>query len=155
MNEREIRRTITELVSAMGVDVDEVALVEDGSHPIFEVRTKDSALLIGNQGDRLKALNHVVKCIVECKFGSDAAKFLLDVNGYQRKHLGDIRNKALMLAERVRLFKYDVEMSPMNAYERMIVHATFAADPDVKTESHGEGKFRRVVIRYRDHDSGN
>lgn len=151
MRDHDIQRIITDLLSAMGMMIDGVAIVDDGSHPVFEVRTRDSALLIGNQGERLKDFNYLVKRIVERRLGrAEASRFLLDVNGYQRKHIGELRNRAKILAERARLFKYDVEMSPMNAYERMIVHATFADDPDIKTESLGEGKFRRVVIRYRD-----
>ncbi len=154
MNDHEVRRIIVDLLTVMGVDIEEVVVVGAEGQPVFEVRTKDSALLIGNQGERLKALNHLVKRIVERTLGrAEASRFLLDVNGYQRKHLGEIRNRARMLAERARLFKYDVEMSPMNAYERMVVHAVFADDPDIKTESLGEGKFRRIVIRYRERDN--
>ena len=40
-------------------------------------------------------------------------------------------------------------MHPMNAYERLIVHSAFTDDPDIETESHGEGKFRRVVLKYK------
>jgi predicted RNA-binding protein Jag len=88
----------------MGAYVDEVALVHDGSQRMFDIRTKDSALLIGNQGERLKDLNYVVKRIVERALShTEATQFLLDVNGYQRKHVGELRGKALMHAERVRV----------------------------------------------------
>ncbi len=153
MSDHDTQRIITDLLAVMGMDVDEVVVSNDGNQLLFDVRTKDSAILIGNQGERLKALNYLVKRIAERTLGRAAAHFLLDVNSYQRKHLAELRGRARMLAERARLFKYDVEMSPMNAYERMIVHATFANDPDIKTESHGEGKFRRVVIRYRERDN--
>ena len=53
-----------------------------------------------------------------------------------------------MMAERARSFQYDVELSPMSAYERLIVHTTLQGAPQVKTESQGEGRNRRVVIRY-------
>jgi len=39
-------------------------------------------------------------------------------------------------------------MSPMSPYERMIVHSIFTNVKDIKTESLGEGKGRRVVIKY-------
>jgi spoIIIJ-associated protein len=54
-----------------------------------------------------------------------------------------------MLAQRARLFKHDVEMSPMNPYERLVVHELFAEDPEIVTESAGEGKFRHIVLKYR------
>jgi spoIIIJ-associated protein len=53
-----------------------------------------------------------------------------------------------MMAERARSFQYDVELTPMNAYERLIVHTVLSDSPNVKTESSGEGRNRRVVIKY-------
>ena len=53
-----------------------------------------------------------------------------------------------MMAERARAFQYDVELTPMSAYERLIIHMTLADAPNVKTESLGEGRNRRVVIKY-------
>lgn len=146
-----VKGLIEGTLRAMGIDAEDVVFVDDGVQPLFDIQTRDSALLIGNQGESLKALNHVVKRLAERAVGArEASKFLLDVNSYQKKKLAELRSRARMLGERARLFRYDVEMSPMNAYERMIVHATFANDPDIVTESHGEGKFRRVVLRYRD-----
>jgi spoIIIJ-associated protein len=59
-----------------------------------------------------------------------------------------VRENARMLAQRARLFKHDVEMSPMTSYERLVVHELFAEDPEIKTESAGEGKFRHIVLKY-------
>ena len=41
-------------------------------------------------------------------------------------------------------------MDPMSSYERMIVHSFFAETPDIKTESKGEGRDRRVVIKFKE-----
>lgn len=132
----------------LSVDIEGIEVHEPDTHPRLVIRTPDSGILIGNRGETLRALQYLVKRIVEQKTGAgkDAPQFLLDVNGYQGKRLDEIRNHAGLLAERARMFHYDVEMSPMNAYERMIVHAMFAEDPEITTQSQGEGKFRRVVI---------
>ena len=74
--------------------------------------------------------------------------FLIDVNEFRAKQLKEIETKALMMAERARSFQYDVELTPMSAYERLIVHTTLQNSPNVKTESLGEGRSRRVVIKY-------
>ena len=58
-----------------------------------------------------------------------------------------------MLGERAKVFKYDVEMSPMNSYERRIIHSLFANDREISTESVGEGKVRRVVLKYTNNKS--
>jgi spoIIIJ-associated protein len=60
-----------------------------------------------------------------------------------------VRQNARPLAQRARLFKHDVEMAPMSAYERLVVHELFSEDPEIKTESAGEGKFRHIVLKYK------
>ncbi len=114
----------------------------------FMISTPDSAILIGEKGDRLMAINHLIKRMVEKHSGVAELSFLVDINDYQKKHIDEIRAKAGMLAERARYFKSSVEMDPMSSYERMIVHAEFTDVGDIATESTGYGKDRRVVIRY-------
>jgi predicted RNA-binding protein Jag len=84
----------------------------------------------------------------ETENDAEALHFLVDVNDYRSKQIKDLQTKAVMMAERARSFQYDVELSPMSAYERLIIHTTLADSPNVKTESQGEGRNRRVVIRY-------
>ena len=132
MHTEEIKSIIREFLERLTVAVEDVSVREEENPPLFHVTTKDSGVLIGINGDNLRALNVVVKKIVERRLGAEAAaQFFLDVNGYQSRHIAEVRSKVRMLAERARTFKYDVEMSPMNAYERMIVHATFTNDPDI------------------------
>jgi spoIIIJ-associated protein len=76
------------------------------------------------------------------------AVFIVDINNYQTKKLDEFKEGLNTSADRVRLFKEPVELSPMTSYERMIVHSTFSDDPEIKTESEGEGRFRRVVLKH-------
>ena len=121
-------------------------------------KAEDPRPLIGVHGDTVHALDYLVKKMVEKKMRpatlneapshEEAPHFLVDVNDYRTQQIKDLQTKALMMAERARSFQYDVEMSPMSAYERLIVHTTLQGAPNVKTESQGEGRGRRVVIRY-------
>ena len=70
------------------------------------------------------------------------------MNSYHKRRLEELRRDARLLGERARAFQHEVELSPMNAYERMIVHAAFSNDLQIVTESRGEGKFRHVVLKY-------
>ena len=74
--------------------------------------------------------------------------FIIDVGGHLEADLERIRGNARMLAQRARLFKHEVELDPMTAYERLVIHELFSDDPEIKTESRGEGKFRHIVLRY-------
>ena len=53
-----------------------------------------------------------------------------------------------MMAERARYFKSNIEVDPMSAFERRVVHEFLAGETDLKTESTGYGPTRRVVIKY-------
>ena len=138
---------ITNFLRRLNIIPDSIDIKEHKLHPIFSIRTKDSALLIGNQGETLRALNYIIKKIVEQGELKDT-RFLIDVNGYQERKLGELEKQAELLADRTRAFKHDVELNPMSAYERMVVHALFTHDPHIETSSTGEGRFRRVVLSY-------
>jgi len=126
-----------------------VDFIEYPENLFFSIHTTDGNILIGENGDRLRALNHVVHKIVEREAyaGSDDFKFFIDVNDYQKQKIEEIKDLARLSAQRVRYFKKEVEMRPMNAYERRIIHATLTEYPDISTQSTGAGDERRVVIK--------
>ena len=132
----------------MGIAVDGIETTDVAGHTLFTILTKDSGALIGTRGDTLSALNLLMKRVYEEKKGDDTFRFVVDVNGYHMKHIKALENQANMLAERARTFKYDIEMSPMSGYDRMIIHAALQESPNVYTESVGEGKMRHIVVRY-------
>lgn len=144
-----LKTLITEVLSALDVAVDTI-LVSEGSRVVVAITSPDPKRLIGPHGEHLRALNLVTRRLIEAKHGEGTANFLVDVNGYHEERMETVRSHARMLAQRARLFKHDVEMSPMSSYERLVIHELFAEDPEIKTESQGEGKFRHVVLKYRE-----
>lgn len=141
---------ISTLLSRLNITVDKVIPEEGSVHTLVAVETPDAKALIGPRGEHLRAFNYIARRIAEQQLGENAAQFLVDVNGYHKDHIAEIQQKARMLADRVRSLKTRTELSPMNAYERMIIHAMFSGDPQVGTLSEGEGKDRRVVLVYRE-----
>lgn len=149
-------KTLTDLLNAMGVASGGIVREEVAGQTILSIKAEDPKVLIGMHGDTVHALDYLVKKMVEKKTRPAEAQaphdevphFIVDVNDYRTKQIKDLQTKALMMAERARSFQYDVEMSPMSAYERLIVHTTLQGAPNVKTESQGERRDRRVVIRY-------
>lgn len=143
---------LKELLSALGASYSGIRREETAGQEIYSIQTDDPRTLIGSHGDTVHALDLLTKKIYEKRHsapeGGEAPLFLVDVNDYRGKQIKDLQAKALMMAERARSFQYDVELSPMTAYERLIVHSALASEPHVKTESQGEGRNRRVVIKY-------
>ncbi len=150
MNEETIQTIIQECLEKLCIEVERIEPITIAGHTLFNVTTPHAGFLLDQQGETLRALNTVVRRLVEKKIPEyDQRHFLIDINNVHKNHIIELQQKAQLLAERVRTFKTSAEMSPMNAYDRMIVHATFTEDPDVVTESEGDGKMRRVVLKYR------
>lgn len=143
-----LKKTVRPLIETLGAAISDMS-VGDGPRTVIAVTSPDSKQLIGPHGEHLRALNMLARRLVEAKLGEDAANFLIDVNGYQEAQLETVRQNARMLAQRARLFKHDVELPPQSSYERLVIHELFAEDPEIKTESAGEGKFRHIVLKYR------
>lgn len=145
---QDVLQKLTETcLQKLGV-VFESVLVTVGHRTIVAITSADATLLVGPEGEHLRALNLLLRKQVEHQHGLESASFLIDVNGYHEEQMEKVRQTARMLAQRARLFKRDVELEPMTAYERLVIHELFAEDPDIKTESAGEGKFRHIVLRY-------
>ena len=150
-----IKKIIEKTLEKLSVDFDEVQFMDESGFKKgvkFLIKTNDSGVLIGVEGTTLRAFNHLVKKIIWRKIkGEDYQEinFFVDVNDYQSKNIERIRSKAFDLAKRADLFKRDIEMEAMSSYERMIVHSTLADNPQIQTESVGEGDLRRVVIKIK------
>ena len=154
-----VETILKELLDAVDIPYTKITRSEMAGQVIFSIETPDEGrMLLGNHADTLHALDHLVKKIAENRMPPrDAAPegesaehqmFLVDVNDYRAKQIRDLQTKAIMMAERARSFQYDVELTPMSSYERLIIHTTLQDAPNVKTESQGEGRNRRVVIKY-------
>jgi spoIIIJ-associated protein len=155
-----IETILKELLATTGIPYSKISRPEVAGQTIFSIETgEDARTLIGAHGDTIHAIDFLVKKIAEKQLsGAETAEkapgerllpmFLIDVNDYRTKQIKDLQTKALMMAERARSFQYDVELTPMTAYERLIIHTALQGAPHVKTESQGEGRSRRVVIKY-------
>jgi len=120
---------------------------EAAGQKIISIKAEDARALIGVRGETIRAIDYLVKKIAEQR-GIEDLYFLVDINDYRLKQIQDLQNKARIMAERAKSFQYDVELTPMSAYERLIVHTTLADIEGIHTESQGEGRNRRIVIRY-------
>lgn len=140
------------MLGALGASYKGIETLDVAGQKVIAIQTDDARRLIGTHGDTIHAIDLLAKKIMEKRMpqkeGEETPLFLVDVNDYRTKQIKDLQTKALMMAERARSFQYDVELTPMSAYERLIVHTTLQDAPNVRTESLGEGRNRRVVIKY-------
>ncbi|TSC69352.1 MAG: spoIIIJ-associated protein [Parcubacteria group bacterium Gr01-1014_66] len=103
-------------------------------------------MLIGEGGNNLAAIEHVLKRVVRRHLGEDC-KFTLDLNDYRMERLKGLKQDVKAAAKEVILYKKEVPLHPMSAFERRIVHLLLAEYPDLATESVGREPDRHVVIK--------
>lgn len=115
---------------------------------VVSVTSSEGDSLLSNNAEGLRSLQILARRMVEKQHGEDAGQFLIDLNNYHEQQMEQVRANARTLAQRVRLFKHDVEMEPMSSYERLVVHELFADDAEIETRSEGEGKFRHIVLAF-------
>jgi spoIIIJ-associated protein len=118
--------------------------MEDGI--LLDVKTEDSGRLIGRQGQTLADLQYIVNRLL---FQQDPAapKIMVDVGGYRAQARDALVKKAKDAAEKVRRWGDVVELEPMTAFDRRIIHQALKDDPGVETTSvEVEGTEKKAIL---------
>jgi len=122
---------------------------ESGIPPIaLEVDGEDLGILIGRRGETLAALQYILRLIVAHQEKA-RVPLTVDVEGYKQRRYGSLRELALRMAQQAVSTRQSRTLEPMPADERRIVHLALSVNPDVVTQSVGEGELRKVVIMPR------
>jgi spoIIIJ-associated protein len=112
---------------------------------LFMIQCDNGDILIGKDGETLEALQHVLRLAIAKRY-KQAAKILVDINGYREKRKKALTIMAKRLADRVRRTGRRQKTDPLNPYERRIVHTLFKHNKNISTKSEGEGHVKKVVI---------
>ena len=150
------RSILQDLLDKMGIEATVViqtpvnALDEEGEvNPvILNIEGGDPGLLIGRRGQTIDSLQYLLRLILARKTQSKIP-IMVDAENYRQHRHEDLRILALNVATQVKATKASIRLEPMSAFERRIIHLTLANDPDVFTESTGEGENRKVVVMPR------
>lgn len=105
----------------------------------------DLPLLLGHNAELLDAMQYITRRA----FAREVAGGLqidFDAQGYRSQRRVELELMAQKAAERVKTTKVPFVFDPMSAQDRRIIHMAVVNDPDVRTESEGEGQMRRVKI---------
>ena len=116
---------------------------EDGC--VLDLDGADASILRSEGGELLDAVEHLLNQIYGRKLGHDE-RIICDVHGFRATRLAELRVMAQHAAERVRTTKVPFMFGPMSANERRVIHLTLADEPDLHTESIGEGNARRLKV---------
>ena len=139
------KATLEKLLQLLGFEATvEEHVLEEGV--LLDVKTDDSGRLIGRQGQTLADLQYITNRLL---FQQDAStpKAMVDVGGYRAQAREALVKKAKDAAEKVRRWGDTVELEPMTAFDRRVVHQALKEDPSVETHSvEVEGTNKKAIL---------
>jgi spoIIIJ-associated protein len=118
--------------------------MEDGI--LLDVKTEDSGRLIGRQGQTLSDLQYITNRLL-FQLDPSAPKVMVDVSGYRAQAREALVKKAKEAAEKVRRWGDVVELEPLSAFDRRIIHQALKDDPTIETHSvEVEGTEKKAIL---------
>ena len=139
------KATLEKLLELLGfpATVEEHSL-EEGI--LLDVKTDDPGRLIGRQGQTLADLQYITNRLL-FQQDQNAPKVMVDVGGYRTQAREALVKKAKDAADKVRRWGDVVELEPLSAFDRRIVHQTLKDDPDIETHSvEVEGTDKKAIL---------
>jgi len=137
---------LAELLQRLGFSA-QIEEVPQDDGLTLNILTDDSDRLIGRQGQTLSDLQYLLNRLVFEHETAGTSRVMVDVAGYRAANRDALVRKAKEAAEKVRRWGDLIELEPLNAYERRIVHQALRDDPDVETFSvEVEGSIKKAVV---------
>jgi spoIIIJ-associated protein len=146
------RQVLTELLAHLGITepridtrLAEPAPGEDEPPIVLDISGPGTSALIGHHGSTLAALQHITRLMTGQAL-SRHIHLVLDVDGFKARREETLQRMAERIAQQAIQDAETVVLEPMPAHERRVIHLALRDDPQVTTESIGEGDRRRVSI---------
>ena len=139
------RTLVMRVTTALGVE-GRVEVVEDDATIVITCTGDDVALLIGRHGQTIDALQYLLNAISHRAYGDDRKEVVVDAAGYRERRRVTLEALAERTAEQVRASGSKVELEPMTAVERKVVHLKLKELGGVATASEGTEPNRYIVV---------
>ena len=136
---------VSGLLATMGLNA-EVTHEVQGDRAFVGVSGEDLGVLIGRRGQTLDALQEVTRTAVQRRLRA-RVRLLVDVEGYRARRRQSLAEYATSMALRAKSRGTEIELEPMNAYERKIVHDAVAEVEGASSYSEGDEPNRKVIVR--------
>ena len=139
-------RELVELVAAtLGVEC-RVQVEEDEDAVHVRCSGRDLGVLIGRHGQTIDAIQYLANAIAFRAFPEERKEVVVDAAGYRERRRGTLEALAVRSAERAVRSGEPVELEPMSAIERKVVHLRLKSFSGVETTSEGAEPNRFVVV---------
>lgn len=140
------KKYLEDLLSFFGLNTDVYATTEDDE--VIELNVPSTHLngfLIGQHGDTVRSLQFIVSNALKNQ-GYEYSRVNVDVADYKKARAGQVAERAEEWIKKVKESGEPMELRPMNAADRRIVHKV-ATEAGLLTESVGEARDRHVILK--------
>jgi spoIIIJ-associated protein len=141
----DVRALVERLAAAIGVDA-RVDVREDDETVVVTASGNELGMLIGRHGQTIDAIQYLLNAIVYRSYGEARKEIIADAAGYRERRRETLETLALRSAERALRELDRVELEPMTAVERKVVHLRLKDVEGVETTSEGAEPNRYVVV---------
>jgi spoIIIJ-associated protein len=143
-------KTIKEIAQEFlkNLDVEAKVEVSEGEEGAVQVNldSPDQGVLIGYHGKTLASFQWILSMMAYRKLG-EWTRILVDVGDYRQRRQERLEAMAQNAAKRVKFSGEAYALPYLSSAERRIIHMALADDSEVATESEGEGRERRVIVK--------
>jgi spoIIIJ-associated protein len=141
----EVREVLERILEAIGVRA-HVEFREDGETVLATLTGRELGLVIGKHGQTIDAIQYLVNAIIWREHGDERKPIVVDAAGYRARRQASLDALAVRHAEQAVSSGSSVDLEPMTAVERKVVHERLKEYPGVSTRSEGTEPNRYVII---------
>jgi spoIIIJ-associated protein len=142
------RMLVTQLLAALGID-GRLDVHEGADTVTVTCAAPDVAILIGRHGQTIDAVQYLLNAISHRTYGDERKDVVVDAAGYRERRRSTLESLAVRTANEVIASGRPVELEPMTAVERKVVHVRLKDVDGVATSSEGTEPNRYVVVSPR------
>ena len=141
----EVREVVERILAAIGVQA-RIEIAETDETVTATIVGRELGLAIGKHGQTIDAIQYLANAVVWRGRGDERKAVVVDAAGYRARREATLDALAKRNAERAISSGRSVELDPMTAVERKVVHVCLQDFPGVTTRSEGTEPNRFVVI---------
>jgi spoIIIJ-associated protein len=136
---------LEDVIKSMGLTAEVRVQHEYDGNYVFFIEGERMGILIGRRGQTLDALQYLVNLVAN-KNSESFLRIILDAENYRKRRQETLERLADRLAKQVIRERKEIELEPMPAHERKIIHTYLQGHGKVGTRSVGEEPNRKVMI---------
>jgi spoIIIJ-associated protein len=139
------KKYLEDLLSFFGLNTDVYATSDDEVIQLNVPSTRLNGFLIGQHGENMRSLQYLTSTALKNN-DFENNRVNVDIANYKKQRADRLREKAEEWMKQVRDNKEPMDLEPMNAADRRIVHQ-LAAEYSITSDSEGEGRDRHIVLK--------